>query len=87
MTEICTPLIASANGPHDVTPREVTFTEGPLAGKTERVSRAHEIAGHDAIASFHGEGYYRLPDPAAPTIQHVVWEPHPDARFSWVREV
>jgi hypothetical protein len=90
MTSSTQPLLASTDGPHNIATRNVAFDDGPLAGTTERVTRAHTIAGREAIVSFHGDGFYWLPDATAPTpgeTQHAVWEPHADARFSWSRYV
>jgi hypothetical protein len=90
MTTSTTPLLASTDGPHHIDPRNVYFDGGPLAGNTERIARAHTIDGLEAIASFHGEGFYWLPESAAPAsagLAHAVWEPHADARFAWSRYV
>lgn len=89
MTTSTQPLLASTDGPHDITPRNVVFDDGPLAGTSERVTRARTIDGLDAIVSFHGEGFYWLPDPTRTPdgAQRAVWEPQPDARFSWSRYV
>lgn len=90
MTTSTTPLLASTDGPHQITPRDIFFADGPLADTAERITRAHTIDGLEAIVSFHGEGFYWLPDLAARTpngLQRAAWEPHADARFARSRYV
>lgn len=89
MTTLKTPLIASHDDLHDIDPLEVLYLDGPVSGTLEHVTRVYPIVGLDAVWSRHGKGFYWLSGNADDkTGTHfAVWEPHPDARFRWVRDI
>jgi hypothetical protein len=80
-------LTASADDLYEIAPLDVMYLDGPVTGTRDQITWVHTIDGLDAVWSKHGRGFYWLTWNSDPHtgIHYAVWEPHPDARFDWVR--
>lgn len=69
----------------------VTLVGGPDHGVHADVTTIHLLGGRRVVRSRHSEGFYWLPpcchrDPETGSLL-AEWQPHPDARFPWRREI